>query len=126
MRTSRFVAGAAVALIAAAFLLSPSVGAQEIVRDTTPQGLKRMTVDDYALWRSIGQATLSPDGRWATYAYSQREVDDSLFIDPLGGGDSYVVVRGSNPQFTGDSRWVAYYVNPKEESGGGGRSGWEC
>lgn len=93
--------------------------AQVVRRDTTPQGLKRMTVDDFALWRSVGQTTLSPDGKWVTFAYSQREVDDSLFIKPLAGGDRRVVVRGSNPAFSGDSRWVAYYVNPKKEEGSG-------
>ena len=60
-----------------------------------------------------------------TYAYSQREVDDSLFIKPVAGGDPHVVVRGSNPQFTGDSRWVAYYVNPKERRKAAGELGLE-
>ncbi len=95
-------------------------------RDTTAQGLKVLTIDDYALWRSVGSTSLSPDGRWATYSYSRREVDDSLFIVPLSGvpgrsaavGEPHVVVRGSDPSFFGDSRWVAYYVNPEEESGG--------
>ena len=103
--------------------------ALEAPRDTTSDGLKRMSIDDYALWRSIGETSLSPDGRWVTYAYSQREVDDSLFIRPLEGGDPHVVVRGSDPTFSGDSRWVAYYVNPEEEdrsrgsASGGGSSG---
>ncbi|MCJ7628788.1 MAG: hypothetical protein MUO50_10425, partial [Longimicrobiales bacterium] len=112
------------AILAGALFFLPLPGAAQVApRDTTPQGLKRMTVDDYALWRSIGQTSLSPDGRWVTYAYSRREVDDSLFIKPVAGGDPRVVVRGSNPQFTGDSRWVAYYVNPKEEESGGGAAG---
>ena len=111
------------AVIGALSLQPLAVEAQEVRRDTTAQGLKRMTVDDFALWRSVGQTSLSPDGRWVTFAYSQREVDDSLFIKPLAGGESHVVVRGSNPTFTGDSRWVAYYVNPKEEEGGRSGSG---
>jgi hypothetical protein len=89
-----------------------------VSRDTTAQGLKILTIDEYALWRSVGAASLSPDGRWVSYAYSQREMDDSLFIKPLAGGDPHVVVRGSDPKFFGDSRWVAYFVNPKEEPGG--------
>jgi dipeptidyl aminopeptidase/acylaminoacyl peptidase len=110
--------------VAGSLLLVPvGANAQEVRRDTTHQGLKRMTVDDYALWRSIGQTSLSPDGGWVTYAYSRREVDDSLFIEPLGGGDPHVVVRGSNPTFSGDSRWVAYYVNPKEDRDSRARSG---
>ncbi|MGD8362647.1 MAG: hypothetical protein PVJ04_14560, partial [Gemmatimonadota bacterium] len=85
--------------------------------DTTAQGLKRMTVDDYALWRTVGNASLSPDGRWVTYSYTRREVDDSLFIRPLEGGDPHVALRGSDPSFSADSRWVAYFVNPPDSSG---------
>jgi dipeptidyl aminopeptidase/acylaminoacyl peptidase len=107
-----------------AHLVAAQVATQEAPpaaeRETTPQGLQRLTIDDYALWRSVGQTSLSPDGRWVTYAYSRREVDDSLFIRPRTGGDPHVVVRGSGPQFSADSRWVAYYVNPKEEEGGRG------
>ena len=59
-------------------------------------------------------------GGW-TYAYSRREIDDSLFIKEIDGGDPAVVVRGSNPEFSKDSRWVAYYINPPEQEDGGGR-----
>ena len=82
---------------------------------------KVLTIDDYAKWRSVGQTSISPDGRWVTYAYSRREVDDSLFIKEIDGGDPAVVVRGSNPEFSKDSRWVAYYINPPEQDDGGGR-----
>jgi len=82
---------------------------------------KVLTIDDYAKWRSVGQTSISPDGRWLTYAYSRREVDDSLFIKEIDGGDPAVVVRGSNPEFSKDSRWVAYYINPREQEDSGGR-----
>ena len=29
---------------------------------------KVLTIDDYAKWRSVGQTSISPDGRWVTYA----------------------------------------------------------
>jgi dipeptidyl aminopeptidase/acylaminoacyl peptidase len=82
-----------------------------------------MTVDDYALWRTAGNASLSPDGRWVTYSYTRREVDDSLFIRPLEDGDPHVALRGSDPSFSADSRWVAYSVNPPDSSGSGARQG---
>jgi dipeptidyl aminopeptidase/acylaminoacyl peptidase len=91
--------------------------------DTTAHGLKRMTVDDYALWRSVGNASLSPDGKWVTYSYTRREVDDSLFIQPLERGGPHVAIRGSDPAFSADSRWVAFYVNPPDTSGNGARQG---
>ncbi|MBT8395448.1 MAG: hypothetical protein HKO65_11400, partial [Gemmatimonadetes bacterium] len=123
MRLPSLLSGV-LAVLAAGLFTSPSpIAAQEVRRDTTPQGLKRMTVDDYALWRSVGQTSLSPDGQWVTYAYGRREVDDSLFIKPVSGGDARVVVRGSGPRFSGDSRWVAYFVNPKGADSPGSRPG---
>ena len=94
-----------------------------LAQDETPmRGDKKvLTIDDYAKWRSIGQTSISPDGRWVTYAFSRREVDDSLFIKEIDGGDPAVVVRGSNPEFSKDSRWVAYYINPPEQEEGSGR-----
>ena len=79
MRMCRLLSSALAILVAALVLLPHPATAQEVTRETTPQGLKKMTVDDYALWRSIGQTSLSPDGRWATFAYSQREVDDIAY-----------------------------------------------
>ena len=67
-------------------------------------GKKVLTIDDYARWRSIGETSISPDGRWVTYAYSRREVDDSLFIQEVGGDEPAVVIRGSDPEFSKDSR----------------------
>ena len=147
MRSSRFPYGQVAAAFGAALLQIglPGVGsgvdlpgfglrveAQEAPRgaatapathDTTAQGLKRMTVDDYGLWRTVGNASLSPDGKWVTYSYTQRELDDSLFVRPLGGGDPHVAIRGGDPAFSADSRWVAYFVNPPDTSGSGGRQG---
>ncbi len=115
-------------------LAAPQVVATAPPPATAEVSTKVLTIDDYARWRSIGQASLSPDGRWVTYAYSQREVDDSLFIKALEGGDPHIVVRGGNATFSPDSRWVAYYVNPQDSvrgrrgrgagaAPGGGRGG---
>jgi len=101
-----------------------ATAASQQAAPTTASGTEVLTIDDYALWRSVGQTSISPDGRWVTYAYTQREVDDSLFVERVGGDEQHVVVRGSGPVFSSDSRWVAYYVNPEEtEGGGGGRGG---
>ena len=29
-----------------------------------PTGTEVLTIDDYALWRGVGQTSISPDGRW--------------------------------------------------------------
>ena len=57
---SAILAGSLFALCTLPATAQESPGAQE--------GPRAMTVDDFALWRTIGQTGLSPDGRWVTYA----------------------------------------------------------
>ena len=69
------------------------------------------TIDDYALWRSITSTSISPDGRWVTYAYQKTKSDDEFSIRSLDSEKEYKVTGASNPQFSEDSQWAAYMVN---------------
>ncbi|HXT14440.1 MAG TPA: prolyl oligopeptidase family serine peptidase [Gemmatimonadaceae bacterium] len=100
-------------------------------RDDTKRG---MTVADYAKWRSIRDVSLSDDGAWATFAYQQRSVDDTLYVKSLATSGETKIARGNRPQFSDDSRWVAYFVSaatasrrgaaePSDAPEGGGRGG---
>lgn len=91
-------------------------GAATAKRDDVRRG---MTVADYARWRSIRDVALSDDGSWATYAYQQRNVDDTLFIRNLAIDNEQKIVRGERPQFSDDSKWLAYFV----AAAGGTRAG---
>jgi len=102
---------------------SAPVSAQE--SDTPMRGGKKvLTIDDYVLWRSIGDASMSPDGEWLTYSYNHREVDEDDPIDPdrplvikrTSGADSILVARGADPEFSDDARWIAYYIQPEHDA----------
>jgi dipeptidyl aminopeptidase/acylaminoacyl peptidase len=71
---------------------------------------RAMTVADYAKWRAIRDVSISDDGTWASYAYQQRRVDDTLFIENLTAHAEWKVPRASRVQFSDDSKWVAYSV----------------
>ena len=91
-------------------------------------GKKALTIPDYARWRSIGSVAISDDGAWATYGYSQRNLDDTLFLKSFATGTDTRIPRATGPQFSDDSRWVAYFVAPPGANragrgGGGGRGG---
>jgi dipeptidyl aminopeptidase/acylaminoacyl peptidase len=100
---------------------APADGAEVVA----PAGGKVLTLEDYAGWKRIGSAGLSPDGRWMSYAYSPNEGDDTLFIRQLDGNTVHSVVRGTGPSFSGDSRWITYTITPPESNGrrGGGAGG---
>jgi dipeptidyl aminopeptidase/acylaminoacyl peptidase len=83
-------------------------------------------VDDYAQWKRINSAALSPDGEWMSYRYDRLEGEDTLYVKEVDGEILHVVPRGASPAFSQDSRWVAYQIAPperEEDEGPGGRGG---
>ncbi|HET7631772.1 MAG TPA: prolyl oligopeptidase family serine peptidase [Gemmatimonadaceae bacterium] len=94
-----------------------------------PDGKKVLTLADYPEWKRITGAAISNDGKWTTYTYAPNAGDDTLFVKQLDGATLYRVPTGSaagggrgrggfggggggGAQFTDDSHWVAYFVNP--------------
>jgi dipeptidyl aminopeptidase/acylaminoacyl peptidase len=75
-----------------------------------PDMKRSLTIADYAKWRTIKDVSLSDDGVWASYGYGQRKVDDTLFLKNFVTNADQKIARASRPQFSDDSRWVAYFV----------------
>ncbi|HKK93172.1 MAG TPA: prolyl oligopeptidase family serine peptidase, partial [Longimicrobiales bacterium] len=107
--------------------LSAALPAPASAQDADPPmrgGKKVLTIDEYVLWRSIGDASISPDGEWITYAYDHREIDEDDPLDPdrplvirrASGADSILVVRGTDPEFSDDGRWIAYFIEPEHDA----------
>jgi dipeptidyl aminopeptidase/acylaminoacyl peptidase len=150
-RTSRIALLLALAPISSFGLLAQAAGAARNPVPSNPSGakdpgnLKILNLPDYGRWNRITSTSLSPDGRWMTYAYQPNEGDATLYVKQLegdkvytipvgteaaggrggGGGGGFGGGGGGGPQFSDDSKWVGYYVNPPERAagGGGGRGG---
>ncbi|HSQ30137.1 MAG TPA: hypothetical protein VLN49_09820, partial [Gemmatimonadaceae bacterium] len=86
-----------------------------------PGAKKVLGLADIGRWKRINNADLSPDGAWMTYVYAPNDGDDTLFVRQLSGSTVHTIPGGSAPQFSGDSRFVGYFVSPPE--GRGGRTG---
>ena len=71
---------------------------------------KPLTMDDYSLWRSVSSTAISDDGKWVTFAYSQFESNDTLYVQSLGSDTEYIIPLASRPQFSDDSNWLAYMI----------------
>ena len=67
---------------------------------------------DYAQWRSIQGTALSRDGRFAAYALVGQESDGELVVRRLTDGQEWRVPRGLQPQFSADSRFLAFAQAP--------------
>lgn len=94
-----------VILLVLFFISTTSLNAREGVDK------KVLTIEDYARWRSIVSASISDDGNWITFVYQKPEADDMLYVKNLQSDKEEEIPRGSRPQFSDDSKWVAYIVS---------------
>jgi dienelactone hydrolase len=111
---------------------------------TAPDGKKILTLADYGPWKRIASTAISDDGKWVTYTLNPNDGDDTLYVKQLDGDTLYTIPIGSAPaagargggggagrgggggqtvQFSDDSRWIGYYVNPPARAAGRGRGG---
>lgn len=65
---------------------------------------------DYGQWESLGQPTLSPNGKWLAYPIRRVNEENELRIRSLTRDTTRVVEYGSAPRFSQDSRWLAYSI----------------
>jgi dipeptidyl aminopeptidase/acylaminoacyl peptidase len=91
-------------------------------------GKKILSIDDYARWRTIDNASLSPDGKWAAYGlrFTNTPTSDArpvLHLRNLGTNSEIEIADASQATFSPDSRWVMYQVNPRPPVRGGRRGG---
>jgi dipeptidyl aminopeptidase/acylaminoacyl peptidase len=111
-----------------AFALVVIFGSLYVLTPTMAQGpaKKVLTVDDYTRWRSINGQEISGDGKWVNYgiAFANTVPDQSkpvLHILNLETSQDVEVANASAGDFSPDSRWIAYQVDPS--GGRGGRGG---
>ena len=69
---------------------------------------------DFGKWETLGQAVLSPDGKWLACPIRRTDGTYELRVLPTGGGEAEVAAFGTEPAFSADSQWVAYAVGVSE------------
>jgi dipeptidyl aminopeptidase/acylaminoacyl peptidase len=101
----------AVAIAVAAALAGPAL------MDAQAPAKKALTIDDYTKWHSINDEKLSGDGKWVAYVLRQMntipaESKPVLHLLQLETGTEVTVDDASDPEFSPDSKWIAYQVDP--------------
>ncbi len=113
-------------VLIAAFGVAYAVPAAQTAAQTAaqPGAKKALTVADYTRWRSISGQQMSDDGKWVAYGLALTNVPTAdtkpvLTILNLDTNQKIEVANGSGADFSADSMWIAYTVDPA----GGGRGG---
>ena len=70
--------------------------------------------EDVLHWKTIGNASLSPDGAWLVFVLTAMEGDPVLTIRAAREGSEPMTFRGTGPRVTSDSRFIVYEVPPVE------------
>jgi len=90
---------------------------------------KPLTIDDYSKWRSIGDAVISPDGKWVAYTLRftntlPADAKPVLHLKNLDTNQEVEIQHAHDGTFSRDSRWIAYQVDSVPAvRGGRGRGG---
>ncbi len=121
-----FLVIALVVMFGSAYALpAPQAAAEpQTTASTTENGA--LTVDDYSSWRSVSGQQISADGKWVTYVlrFDNTPSDEAkpvLHILNLETNEDVEVEDVVGGEFSDDSRWIAYQIDPS--GGGGGRGG---
>ncbi len=74
--------------------------------------VRPLEIADYALWKRMSGATISPDGEWAAWTLRSERSDDTLHVQALDSEAYHAIALGSDAEFSDDGRWVAYFLSP--------------
>ncbi len=108
--------------------LAGIANAPALSRAQTP-AKKVLAVSDYAKWRAIDGAQLSPDGHWVVYGLSftntiAADAKPVLHILRLDTNQEVEIPHATRGVFSSDSKWIVYQFDSTPPAGGrGGRGG---
>jgi dipeptidyl aminopeptidase/acylaminoacyl peptidase len=66
----------------------------------------------YDGWQSIGERSISNDGKWVVYTINPQEGDNELVIQSADAAYKKSVARGYNVVITEDSRYAIFRIKP--------------
>lgn len=66
----------------------------------------------YDNWEAVGTKQLTSNGLWAGYMVNKQEGDATLYLNNLMANSKLTVARGTNLQFSSDSKYAVFVVKP--------------
>src|SRR5689334_15827663 len=74
-----------------------------------------ITPVDFGKWEALGQAALSPDGKWLAHEISRGNGTHELRIADTSSAAVKTAAFGKDAAFSADSRWTAYAIGMSEQ-----------
>lgn len=74
---------------------------------------KTLEVSDYEQWENLGfRSTFSDDGNWFLYDIRRNNKKNEIRLHNLADNSIKILSEGSRAQFTANSKWLGYFINP--------------
>jgi dienelactone hydrolase len=78
------------------------------------QEKKRLSHDDYAGWRTLIGAEISPDGNWVIYQANPQDGDGELIIRNIADGSEFVIPRGYRSSISPGGKYLVSHIKPQQ------------
>lgn len=72
---------------------------------------KQLKPQDYDLWSTLTQESISPNGKWISYKLVYPTGKDTLFVNHVSKPIKYAFPGGNGTTFSEDNKWV--FINAK-------------
>ncbi|MGV8964375.1 MAG: prolyl oligopeptidase family serine peptidase [Candidatus Saccharimonadaceae bacterium] len=71
----------------------------------------KVTEQDYSLWGTLSDESISPDGKWVSYRMIYQSEVDTLFLQHIDTGKKTAFAQASSVTFSPDGNWAAVSMN---------------
>ena len=78
-----------------------------------PTTKKPLTHDVYDSWKAVGGDKISNNGQYVLFNVDPQEGDGALYIKSYASKAMQEFARGSNAEFTNDSRYAVFQIKPE-------------
>jgi len=79
-------------------------------------GKKKLSHDDYAIWKRLGSQKISNDGDWISYEINPGKGDGKLYLLNPEDGFKKFIERGSRGQFSPNSDYLAANIKVQADT----------
>ena len=83
---------------------------------TQEKAKRAITADDYAIWKTVTQESISNDGNVVVYEVNPQQGDGNLVIHHLGFHFTDTLPRGTKAKLDGAARFLVCYIKPPRDS----------
>ena len=77
---------------------------------------KQLDHPDFAIWKSIGNVSITANGQWVGYQLTPGEGDPTTYIYNVSNNTTTTIERARELKFTADGNFAVFKIVPPEDT----------